>query len=87
MSRRQRFEKRETEDLLEKQRKRMEQFEKSLDRTLSRAEATLENFSPPSTPYKKTPKRAEIATQTPDTVKEGAALKSLNYFEFLSKIK
>ena len=87
MSRRQRFEKRETEDLLEKQRKRMEQFEKSLDRTLSRAEATLENFSPPSTPDKKTPKRAEIATQTPDTVKEGAALKSLNYFEFLSKIK
>ena len=72
MSRRQRQEKRETDDLLERQRKRMEHFEKTLDRTLARAEATLENFSPPTTPVRKqSPACAEIATQTPDTVKEG----------------
>ena len=57
---------RTTENLLFRQQKRMESFEKILDRALDRANSVLNDFTPENSPERT---KCDQGTQTPDSVK------------------
>ena len=66
---RQREKQREVEFLLEKQKRRMESIDKILDGALARAEETVSQFTPPSSPAKNSNECTDQATKTPHKIK------------------
>ena len=57
---------RTTENLLFRQQKRIESFERTIDRALERANSVLNDFTPENSPERT---KCDQGTQTPDTVK------------------